>query len=173
MKLLLFVLLLISLNPSYANSYTEGLRYDMLRNILDKSIKNPILKERKLRYENISDIEVRQIQSVIEGVQPGAIVNIGGVTEGCSCEEDRSCSNQVSIVSYLPSQSTGLTLSKINGEWTIGALQGWWLEYEALFRPNNTAGRAKQYSSLDGSYESRVQTLHDNMPSCDKISDKK
>lgn len=173
MKLLLFVLLLTSLNLSYANSYTEGLRYDMFRNILDESIKNPELKEQKLRYENISDIEVRQIQSVIEGIQPGSIVNIGGVTEGCTCEEDRSCTNQVSIVSYLPSESTGLTLSKINGEWMIGVLQGWWLEYEALFRPNNTAGRATQYSSLDGSYESRVQTLHDNMPSCDKISEKK
>lgn len=92
----------------------------------------PYRREGPLRSANITDNEVRQIQVIAHQRFPGAILNIGGVVSGCPCEDGSSCSDQVWIVGYRPDTSTGLLLSKIEGRWTIGPVQEWWLDYEAL-----------------------------------------
>lgn len=63
---------------------------------------------------------------------PEAIVSIGGVTTGCPCEDGPSCTARVAVVAADPDQSHGLTLSRIEGQWVVGPLQEWWLEYHAL-----------------------------------------
>ena len=93
----------------------------------------PILYENpNLRYENITDIEIREIEIAVQQVNPGAIVNIGGVTVGCPCEDGEDCTNQVWVVAYTPTNSNGVMYSKIKNHWKIGPVQGWWLKYESL-----------------------------------------
>lgn len=91
----------------------------------------PYRRERPLRSENVSDSEVREIQSAASALFPGAIVNIGSVVSGCPCEDGSSCSAQVWIVAYRPEKSTGVLLSRIGRQWTVGPVQKWWLDYEA------------------------------------------
>ena len=79
--------------------------------------------EGPLRYDNISDIEVREIEKEVREIMPGAIVNISGVTTGCPCEDGPKCTDQVWIVAYRPERSTGLMLSKIDGHWRVGPVQ--------------------------------------------------
>ncbi|MEO0423599.1 MAG: hypothetical protein AAF184_14775 [Pseudomonadota bacterium] len=86
---------------------------------------------RRVREENISDEEVREIRAVMLSHFPGAIVNIGAVTEGCHCADGPACENQVWVVADRNQVSNGLRLSRIGGVWLIGPVQEWWLEYEA------------------------------------------
>ncbi|MEO7386990.1 MAG: hypothetical protein ABIX37_08655 [Gammaproteobacteria bacterium] len=92
----------------------------------------PRRREGPLRAANITDKEVQKIRSVAADLAPGAIVNIGGVVSGCPCEDGPACSAQVWIVAFRPEKSTGLLLSRISREWTVGPVQQWWLEYAAL-----------------------------------------
>ena len=85
-----------------------------------------------LRTENISDEEVREIQAITDRVYPGAIANISGVTEGCPCEEGPQCTSQVWVVAYRKSRYKGLMLSRVDGKWTVGRIQDWWIKYENL-----------------------------------------
>ena len=85
-----------------------------------------------LRDTNISDIEVQEVQRVVAGIYPGAIVNIGGVVSECPCADGLACSAQVWVVAYGLGQSHGLMLSKIESEWQLGPVQSWWLVYEEL-----------------------------------------
>ena len=80
----------------------------------------PVRIDGPLRYENISDIEVREIETATRKVYPGAIVNISGVTTGCPCEDGPTCTDQVWIVAYRPERIKGLMLSRIDGRWGIG-----------------------------------------------------
>lgn len=92
----------------------------------------PVRRDGPLRYQNISDEEVREIQSAAAEVVPKALVNISGVTTGCPCEDGPQCSDQVWIVAFRPDKSFGLRLSKVNNHWMIGPVQRWWLRYDAL-----------------------------------------
>lgn len=89
---------------------------------------------RRVREENISDQEVREIRAVMLQYYPGTIVNIGAVTEGCHCADGPACNNQVWVVADRDQVSNGLRLSRIGGAWMIGPVQEWWLEYEAYQR---------------------------------------
>lgn len=92
----------------------------------------PNRRENPSRAENISDNEVREIQTAISEMLPGAILNIGTVVVGCPCEDGASCSDQVWVVAHRPQKTKGLLLSKIDGRWTIGPVQRWWLDREDL-----------------------------------------
>jgi len=92
----------------------------------------PRRRDLPLRYLNISDEEVREVQSAAAEVVPRAIVNISGVVTGCPCEDGEDCKDQVWIVAYRPDKSTGLMLSRIDNRWVIGPVQQWWLRYEKL-----------------------------------------
>jgi hypothetical protein len=100
----------------------------------------PRRRDGPLRAANITAAEVGEIQSVMQQMAPGAIVNIGGVVAGCPCEDGPSCSAQVWVVAFRPEQSTGLLLSRLGKRWTVGPVQQWWLDYEALVaRPGRSA----------------------------------
>jgi len=121
----------------------------------------PVRREGPLRAENISDEEVREIESIGLGLMPGALVNISGVVTGCPCEEGASCSDQVWIVVYRPGESKGVQLSKIGGRWGIGPLQQWWFDYETL-------SARRPWDSMDSilAFEVELNKLYDRFPIC-------
>lgn len=112
-----------------------------------------------LRELNISDDEVREIQSVVLILHPRSILNISGVVSGCPCEEGSSCSDQVWVVAHSPGRTTGLQLSRIGGRWAIGIVQQWWLELERL-------ENSRQSFRSAADYYGEVQKLYDNFPAC-------
>ena len=85
-----------------------------------------------VRYLNISDEEVREVQAAASGVVGNVLVTIAEVTEKCPCEDGDGCTDQVWVLAYLPSGTVGLSLSKIDGHWTIGNVQRWWLQHDNL-----------------------------------------
>jgi hypothetical protein len=119
----------------------------------------PQRRDSPLRYLNISDEEVREVQAAAAEVLPRAIVNISGVVTGCPCEDGSDCTDQVWIVAYRPEMSRGLMLSKINNHWVIGAVQRWWLRYEEHLarRPG---------SSSESAYQREEDELINSFPAC-------
>ena len=92
----------------------------------------PSYRDEPLREENISDIEVRQIQAVMKGLYPGSIVYISSVITGCPCEDGPQCTDQVWCVAFSDEEINQLGLSRIGGKWKIGPLQDWWMTYEEI-----------------------------------------
>ena len=58
----------------------------------------PRRRDEPLRYLNISDDEVREIQLMAEKYLPKVLLNISPVVTGCPCEEGPQCTDQVYIV---------------------------------------------------------------------------
>jgi hypothetical protein len=85
-----------------------------------------------LRYENISAQEIDEIEAAARSILPGALVNISGIVAGCQCEEGEQCTAQVRVVAYRPEKTSGLSLSRINGHWSVGLLQQWEFQYAAF-----------------------------------------
>jgi hypothetical protein len=113
----------------------------------------PRRREGPLRSENISDQEVREIQSVAAGVIPDTLINIGSVVTGCPCEDGPQCTEQVWILGYRPGKIQGILLSRIDNHWAIGAVQQWWLGYEKL---QDSKGKYKanwQYYQAEVEYQ--------------------
>jgi hypothetical protein len=121
----------------------------------------PNRRESPSRAENITDNEVREIQTVISEVLPSAILNIGTVVVGCPCEDGQSCSDQVWVVAHRPQRTKGLLLSKIDGRWTIGPVQRWWLDREDL-----EARGWKSFPSVHA-YMVALGALTERFPACD------
>jgi hypothetical protein len=120
---------------------------------------HPHRRESPIRGDNITDIEVQEIQSVLGKVRPGDIVNIGTVVSGCPCEDGTSCSDQVWVVAHSPGTSVGLLLSRISNHWGIGPVQQWWLDREDL-----TARRITFRSS--STYFAAEDALTRRFPAC-------
>jgi hypothetical protein len=120
-------------------------------------IMRPVRRDGPLRELNVSDEEVREMQSIALNVFPGAIVNISGVVSGCSCEEGSSCSDQVWIVAHRTGHSQGLQLSRVNGRWGIGVVQQWWLNFEELQVVRLTAPEV---------YDEALHNLYESYPAC-------
>jgi hypothetical protein len=92
----------------------------------------PGRRDTPLRYLNITDSEVREIQSITRKFRMPELLNISPVVEGCACEEGTACTEQVFVVGNIGGQAHGLQLSRSKNRWGIGAVQRWWLEYAAL-----------------------------------------
>jgi hypothetical protein len=92
----------------------------------------PKRRDEPLRYMNISDIEVREIQLVAEKYLPKVLLNISPVVTGCPCEEGPQCTDQVYIVAENGSSSKGLQLSRVRNAWVVGTVQQWYLRYAEL-----------------------------------------
>ena len=120
----------------------------------------PARRDGPARTANVSDDEVREIQSAVSGVLSGAIVNISTIVTGCPCEDGPLCSDQVWIVAYRPDASVELLLSKVAGHWTLGTVQRWWLEYERL----ETKHR-KLHGRLYDAFEMR-DSMYERFPAC-------
>jgi hypothetical protein len=119
----------------------------------------PNRREQPARADNISDDEVREIQGIALQVMPGSILNISTVVTGCPCEETPSCSDQVWIVGYQPKITRGISLSKIDNHWQVGAVQRWWFDYEDL------QARRKQFRSFSD-YRAAEDDLDEQFPVC-------
>jgi hypothetical protein len=87
-----------------------------------------------LRYLNISDDEVREIQGASSEVVGRVFVYIGGVTHGCPCEDGSKCTDQVWVQAEVKGKPLGFLLSKIDERWVIGPVQRWWWRYEKAER---------------------------------------
>jgi hypothetical protein len=92
----------------------------------------PRRRDEPLRYLNISDYEVREIQEVAGKYLPKVLLNISPVVTGCPCEEGPQCTDQVYIVAQTARDSRGLQLSRVRNAWVVGAVQQWYLKYEEL-----------------------------------------
>jgi len=104
-----------------------------IRQVVNRAVMlKPVRRDSPLRYLNISDDEVREIQGVVREYIPRDMVNISPVIDGCVCEEGPSCSAQVYVVAMNGDFSRGIQLSRVGKAWRIGAIQQWWLEYERL-----------------------------------------
>ena len=129
----------------------------------------PVRVDGPLREENISDEEVREVETVMSEYFPGSIVNIGGVTAGCPCEDGVSCDSQVWVVAHRANRSDGLMLSRNGGHWTIGPLQKWWLRYDQL-RSQMSAALASMATNRFETYrkfQEQQNILQQEFPSCD------
>ncbi len=118
----------------------------------------PRRRDEPLRYENITDIEVLEIQTVAAKVVPKAIVNISPVVTGCPCEEGPQCTDQVYIVASNPIDSVGLQLSRVKNLWQVGVMQRWWIRYDAL--------RARRAEMDWRAYEASEAELLRELPEC-------
>jgi hypothetical protein len=118
----------------------------------------------KLRYENITDIEVQEIQSVMAGRIPGATIVIGSVTDECDCHEGLACTNQVWVVSHQPGKDIGIYLSKIDGHWDLGPYEKWQDEYDALVRRMSDPPADMDYRAE----RERLRAVAQTMPRCPK-----
>jgi hypothetical protein len=92
----------------------------------------PRRRDMPLRYLNISDNEVREIQRLATGLQFRELLNISPVVTGCACEEGPDCTEQVSIVGEYRDHAIEIQLSRLRNRWSIGRVQRWWLDYAAL-----------------------------------------
>jgi hypothetical protein len=117
----------------------------------------PYRRDGPWRELNISDDEVREIQGLVLDRYPGSIVTISGVVKGCPCEDGLLCQAQVWIAAYRPDETRELELSQINDHWTIGPVQQWWLDKDAVAH--------KQFPSWDAR-RAADQTLDGQFPYC-------
>jgi len=118
----------------------------------------PQRRDEPLRYLNISDYEVREIQLVAEKYLPKVLLNISPVVTGCPCEEGPQCTDQVYIVAETAQSSKGLQMSRIKDAWVIGSVQQWWLKHDALSASSGKMTYVK--------YESAMNELFRDFPSC-------
>jgi hypothetical protein len=92
----------------------------------------PRRRDAPLRYLNITDGEVREVQLIARKQHMPDLINISPVIEGCPCEEGAFCTDQVYITGHVEGRTLGLQLSRSKNLWTVGVVQKWWLEYAAL-----------------------------------------
>jgi len=92
----------------------------------------PRRRDTPLRYANMTDDEVREVQAIASKYRMSQFVNISPVVTGCPCEEGGGCTEQVYITSHFGEKTRGLQLSRHRNAWVVGAVQKWWLEFESL-----------------------------------------
>ena len=92
----------------------------------------PRRRDTPLRYLNITDNEVRELQWLAAKSSLNEIVNIGPVVTGCACEEGAGCTEQVYVLARTDDRTVGLQFSRFKNRWNLGRVQRWWLEYAAL-----------------------------------------
>src|SRR4051812_8166493 len=115
----------------------------------------PAYRAEPLRYLNISDEEVRQVQLISVKYLPRAMMNISPVVTNCPCEEGPNCTAQVYVVATTGENSKGLQLSRLKDQWTVGVVQQWWIRREGLRAPPPAAGLAERYR-----YEKALHELY-------------
>jgi len=92
----------------------------------------PRRRDSPLRYQNITDGEVLEIQRLATTISIREIVNISPVVTGCACEEGADCTEQVYILGKFKERIVGMQLSRMKNRWSVGPVQRWWLDYAAL-----------------------------------------
>jgi hypothetical protein len=121
----------------------------------------PARRDTPLRYLNISDEEVREVQVVSAKYLPRATVNISPVVTDCPCEEGPDCTAQVYVLANQDGKTGGLQLSRVRDRWTVGVVQQWWLRRDALHVPDPKDGLVAQYK-----YMKAIHELNAEFPVC-------
>ena len=174
-RIFLFIFLLIVLVfplDIIADSYLKQDDESLNSNRHSKSsFRKPWYVEGSLRYENISDTEVREIQAVAKKISPGSIINIGGITMGCPCEDGPMCTEQVWVVAYRAEISTGIYLSKIKGHWVLGPKQKYRMEFDELYGPKGTPGRFLKGREWRYKNKDKLKRLYELKPNCDYLQE--
>jgi len=96
----------------------------------------PGRRDTPLRELNISDEEVREVETIAYQYLPRTVINISPVVTDCPCEEGPACTAQVYVVSTVKDKSRGLQLSRMHNRWQLGVVQEWWLRFESIGQPN-------------------------------------
>jgi hypothetical protein len=123
----------------------------------------PHRRDAPLRYENISDEEVREVQAAAAEILPRSYVSINGVVVGCPCEDGLKCTNQIWILARREGKATGLLLSRIGGHWVIGPVQRWYLRYEDMKRRHALSATHEQYERD----RKESQEMLEQLPACE------
>ena len=118
----------------------------------------PRRRDTPLRYLNISDNEMREIQQVAANHLSKTVLNVSPVVEGCPCEEGPMCTEQVYVVTYASDKAIGLQLSRTKKVWKVGVVQLWWSKYDAL--------RAQQEKMGYRAFVSAESELFRDFPIC-------
>jgi hypothetical protein len=121
----------------------------------------PAYRAEPLRYLNITDEEVREVQSISVKHLPRAMMNISPVVTDCPCEEGPNCTAQVYVVAAAGEKSKGLQLSRLKNQWMVGVVQQWWLRREAMHVPKPGAELPERYR-----YAKALQELFSDFPVC-------
>jgi hypothetical protein len=103
----------------------------------------PQRRDAPMRYINLSDNEMREVQEVASKHLSKTVLNVSPVIEGCPCEEGPMCTDQVYVVTHASGKPVGLQLSRVNKVWRVGVVQMWWLKYDALRAKVNAANYEK------------------------------
>lgn len=131
--------------------------------------RRPKRKPGTLRYENLSDIEMRQIMRIARKENPGAVLNVSGVIVGCPCEDGAHCTDQVWIVAHKQNRTRGLMLSNIDAQWTIGPVQKWWLRRDRLDAEHANARSENREALVENwsKYSEALNRLITEFPKCE------
>lgn len=127
--------------------------------------RKPVLESGPLRYENITDNEVREIRKQLDDEAPGDIVSISGVVAACGCEELPACTSQVAVDLKTGDKPRRIILSQVNGKWELGRLQAWWLRLESYASTCQRSGLAAK-AELDEGCERQRRGLEESTPRC-------
>jgi len=121
----------------------------------------PGRRDTPLRDLNISDNEVREVETIARKYLPQSFVNISPVVGECPCEEGPTCTAQVYVVATTPTSSRGLQLSRLNDRWNVSRVQQWWHRREAIVAQNTGDGLRDRYL-----YDKAVNELYEEFPLC-------
>jgi hypothetical protein len=121
----------------------------------------PQRRDTPLRYLNISDEEVREVQAISVKFLPRAMVNISPVVTDCPCEEGPTCTAQVYVVATTGTNTRGLQLSRMNERWAVGTVQQWWSRRDALVRSKTGNDFVDSYE-----YARALHELYGEFPVC-------
>jgi hypothetical protein len=121
----------------------------------------PKRRDSPLREVNISDNEIREVQSIAQAYLPRSLVNISPVVTDCPCEEGPTCTAQVYVVAQTQNKTRGLQLSRMNDRWGVSLAQQWYLRRAALV-PSHT-GNSFIDDYLD---EKALNELYEEFPVC-------
>ena len=121
----------------------------------------PAYRAEPLRYLNITDQEIREVQLICAKYLPPAMMNISPVVTECPCEEGPMCSAQVYVVATTAEKARGLQLSRLKDQWMVGVVQQWWLRREAIRVPAPGADLLERYR-----YARAMHELYSEFPAC-------
>jgi hypothetical protein len=121
----------------------------------------PGRRDTPLRDLNITDGEVREVQTIAARYLPKTLVNISPVVGECPCEEGPACSAQVYVIATENDQTSGLQLSRMKESWDVGVVQRWWLKYSAIRRQKTGSTFLDDYLAQKARHE-----MLDQFPQC-------
>lgn len=121
----------------------------------------PAYRAEPLRYLNITDEEIREVQLISVKHLPPAMMNISPVVTNCACEEGPNCSAQLFVVATTGDKSKGLQLSRVKDQWMVGVVQQWWHRREAMHVPKPGSDFLERYR-----YERALYELYSEFPAC-------